>query len=84
MTAIVGYTFLKAAYSLMITYFGIHAFFSYPSLEIETKFRGPKGPPQDRGGIMSLKTDYIPTYNDWPNVINPELQFWNRKMNKNR
>ena len=36
--------------------------------------------PQEVANLLGVDLEYKPRFNDWPNVIDPSLQYWPRKQ----
>ena len=82
MTGVAGYALMKSLYTVVLAYLGWHAFIPGGIIENDILAKGPEGPAQKRGGILSYGPDHIPSHDDWPNVDTPELQYWPRRMNR--
>ena len=66
----IAWIYLWASSTLLL--FGVHAI-SFSETPPEP---GPVGPAQNVESLLGVDVTYIPQYNDWPNVIVPELQYW--------
>ena len=72
----IAWIYLWASSTLLL--FGIHAIlFSETPPEL-----GPEGPEQNVENLLGMDVSdvpllrYIPGFDDWPNVVEPELQNW--------
>ena len=66
----IAWIYVWASSTLLL--FGVHAIsFSGTPPEL-----GPEGPAQNVENVLGVDVSYIPKYDDWPNVIEPELQYW--------
>ena len=65
-----GFIYLWA--SISVLYLGVHSY----TLSQTAPNLGPDGPPQNVEIMLGVDVSYIPRHNDWPNVVEPELQYW--------
>ena len=72
----IAWIYLWASSTLLL--FGIHAIlFSETPPEL-----GPEGPAQNVENLLGMDVSdvpllrYIPGFDDWQNVVEPELQYW--------
>ena len=74
------YAGLKLIYfwaSASIFYVGVHTLGSGPPPD----YFGPAGPPIHSTNWIGLEVTYTPRSNDWPNVNDPDYQYWPSKKN---
>ena len=58
---------------------GLHSPFQHAFNDAQSEEESAEGP-QEVANLLGLDLEYKPRFNDWPNVIDPSLQYWPRKQ----
>ena len=67
--------------STILLGFGVHAYGDgiFDSISEVSEEEAAEGP-QEVANLLGVNLEYKPRFNDWPNVIDPSLQYWPRKQ----
>ena len=68
-------------FSTILVGFGVHAYGDgiFNSISEVSEEEATEGP-QEVANLLGVDLEYKPRFNDWPNVIDPSLQYWPRKQ----
>ena len=68
-------------FSTILVGFGVHAYGDgiFDSISEVSEEEAAEGP-QEIANLLGVDLEYKPRFNDWPNVIDPSLQYWPRKQ----
>ena len=68
-------------FSTILVGFGVHAYSDgiFDSISEVSEEETTEGP-QEVANLLGVDLEYKPRFNDWPNVIDPSLQYWPRKQ----
>ena len=68
-------------FSTILLGFGVHVYGDgiFDSISEVSEEDATEGP-QEVANLLGVDLEYKPRFNDWPNVIDPSLQYWPRKQ----